>query len=730
MTSSESKPSAPSSPWRKPSWAAAYALAALALAGSFLLVWWLESHRPWQEEVAAINRQRAALLEKRLRASGTPSALAAARAAEMAAQPPKIIEITPAATGRPERCLTCHQGIAQISPSHPPEAVGCVVCHGGQAMALTKAEAHRGLLGRNPSDLTTARASCGGSENVAGRCHAGREEPAANMVERVERTIMATMTGVITSLRVAWAAQDSFHALYASAAVNDPAFPKPPPPGAVSSLLAIPGGPPQNMTQSGLADEHWRKFCARCHLRAQREAGPSAHGAGCAACHGSRTLDGRYHGADAAINRDEPGHAASHELFPVPPDEACRRCHNRSGRVGLNYQGWMEDESGRTPWPNANPQYTLSGGRSVRRLLSDVHAEKGMGCIDCHTGREIMGDHRIYARMRYQTEIRCATCHGAPGKPPSFGPPDGTASYEAAYGPLRQYPPLTPQSQVGITAKGRSFAALRPGPKGAQLLLRSQSAEPRLCTDISSDPKHALPGHQRLACQACHSRWTPQCYGCHDYRRADGQLWDYSKGKPTPGRWQETRDLYRFLEPLLGVDSRGSITTFVPGCQVMLSVLDQQGNVVNGKSKEILRAGPAGNGIIMTPIAAHTTRKEVRPCEDCHMNPRVLGLGWGPRRLGRMRPQPLSDLSSVNWPADWTALVDGEGRPLQGMTHQGARPLNRREISKVLRFARCLPCHRKPQDPVLKDPALAYKRIAPGGDLYTKHQAQEAKALK
>ncbi len=729
MTPSESKPSAPQSPWRKPSWAAAYALAALALTGSLLFAWWLENRRPWQDEVAAINRQRAVLLERRLRASGMPPAHAAAQAAEVAAQPPRIIEITPAATRRPERCLTCHQGIAPISPSHPPGAVGCVVCHGGQGMALTKAEAHRGLLGRNPSDLATARASCGGNDKVAGRCHAGREEPAANMVERVERTIMTTMTGVITSLRVTWGAQDSFHALFASTRVNDPALPNPPPPGTVSNLLTIPGGLPKKMTQPGLADEHWRKFCARCHLRAQREAGPSAHGAGCAACHGSRALDGRYHGADAAIARDEPGHAASHELFSTPPDETCRRCHNRSARIGLNYRGWMEDESGRTPWPNANPQYTLSGGRSVRQFLPDVHAEKGLSCIDCHTGREIMGDHRIYARMRYQTEMRCATCHGSPGMPPRFSSPDGTARYEAAYGPLRESPALTSQSQVAITAKGRSMASLRPGPKKALLFLRSRPGPPRPCTDISRDADHALPGHQRLACQACHSRWTPQCYGCHDFRRADGELWEYAKGAPTKGRWQETRDLFRFLEPMLGVDSRGSITTFVPGCQVMLSVLDKAGCVLPGMSKEILRMGPAGNGIVMTPIAAHTTRKEVRPCEDCHMNPRVLGLGWGPRRLGEMASQPLSDLSSLNWPEDWTALIDEQGRPLQGMSHQGARPLDKQEIAKILRFARCLPCHRKAQDPVLKNPTLSFKRIAPGGDLHVKHQAQEAKAL-
>ena len=180
----------------------------------------------------------------------------------------------------------------------------------------------------------------------------------------------------------------------------------------------------------------------------------------------------------------------------------------------------------------------------------------------------------------------------------------------------------------------------------------------------------------------------------------------------------------------MGVDSRGRITTFAPGCQVVLSGLDREGRPLPGLDQKILRRGPAGNSIVMTPIAAHTTRKEVRPCEDCHQNPRVLGLGWGPRRLVRMAARPLSDLAALDWAADWTALVDQEGRPLQGNTHQGARPLNKKELARVLRFARCLPCHRKPGDPVVKDPARAYARIAPGGDLFARHRALEAKALK
>lgn len=716
-------------PWRRPGWFLAYALAALALALALALAWWREDHRPWQEEVRAINQERGRRLEAQMLARGLEPTRAARLGREAAAEPPRIVEIIPQAFGRPERCLTCHQGIEPISPSHPVEAVGCVVCHGGQGLGLTRDQAHRGLRGRNPSDLSQAQASCGGGEG-AKACHANRPEAHANMVYRVERTIMATMTGVLTSLRSAWGAQDDFAARFASAAIADPLRPDPPPPFSLAALLPAPAGPPAGPGSAALADEHWRKFCARCHLRAQRPDGPSVHGLGCAACHGQRVESGRYLGADAAIPADQPGHAARHVLLASPPEENCRRCHNRSGRIGLNYRGWMEDEGGRTPWPQGNPRGELSGGRSYRQMLPDVHAEKGLSCIDCHSGREIMGDGRLYGRMREQTELRCETCHGGPAGPPRLGPADAEAGYEAAFGPLKDTAPPDPGQRLVMSAKGRPLTNLRQDEKGLRFFSRSRPGQVHPCPVVSDDPRHRQPGHARLACAACHSRWTPQCFGCHDYRRGDFSQWDYAADAPTPGAWQEARDLYRFLDPVLGVDSRGQVRPFVPGCQVVLTELDDQGRPLPGRRSRIQRGGPAGNGVVSTPIAPHTSRTEVRPCEDCHLNPRALGLGDGPRPLGKAGGPSLADLSDLGWPADWSALSDATVEPIAGQTHAGARPLNRQEVARVLRFARCLPCHRAVQDPVLADPARAYARIAPGGDLYLKHPALVEKALR
>ncbi|HEC22162.1 MAG TPA: hypothetical protein ENI95_04520, partial [Chloroflexi bacterium] len=49
---------------------------------------------------------------------------------------PQVRLITPTLTGEPELCLTCHEGIEQISDSHPTDVFGCVICHGGDRLSL------------------------------------------------------------------------------------------------------------------------------------------------------------------------------------------------------------------------------------------------------------------------------------------------------------------------------------------------------------------------------------------------------------------------------------------------------------------------------------------------------------------------------------------------------------------------------------------------------------------
>jgi len=80
-----------------------------------------------------------------------------------------------------------------------------------------------------------------------------------------------------------------------------------------------------------------------------------------------------------------------HQMTTHIPTSQCARCHNRSGRIGLSYQGLMESDRYGTPFQEGRFNKTrLSALRSVIHMVPDIHFEKGMHCIDCHTSWDVM----------------------------------------------------------------------------------------------------------------------------------------------------------------------------------------------------------------------------------------------------------------------------------------------------------------------------------------------------
>lgn len=72
------------------------------------------------------------------------------------------------------------------------------------------------------------------------------------------------------------------------------------------------------------------------------------------------------------------------------PMEVCVECHH--GRVGVNYVGYL-------------------GGKKAKGPHPDVHFEKGLECMDCHTVEEIHGDGKYYTSEKLAVKVRCEDCH-------------------------------------------------------------------------------------------------------------------------------------------------------------------------------------------------------------------------------------------------------------------------------------------------------------------------------
>ncbi len=509
-------------------------------------------------------------------------------------------------SGRVEMCLSCH-GTIQLDPAHDVKILGCSPCHLGDPLAIDREKAHRGVV-KNPGDLRVARKTCG----VEG-CH-------GTDVHRVKNSLMATNRGILATLLYYWGEAPDQYGEYS-----------------VEDLI--------NSGKTSLALDYFRKLCATCHLWKQKGDLPGffgEKGGGCSACH-------HVTNPDLPADGRQKGHPFITRKVPV---ENCVRCHNRSGRIGISYTGVYESEGSGAPFEGGGlSSKRLPGSRFYQNLAADIHYQKGMACIDCHTRNEIMGDGNRYAHFEEQLEIQCATCHTteAPGRTrknnqlnnidTSQSPPVLTGKLDARPHPLR--PPL-----------------------------------PQTCT---------YEGHRRLSCQACHSTWVPQCYGCHVKRDMSETHLDKLTLKETPGWWEEGRSYIRYERPALAVWN-DRIMPVTPGCQDVVTLKDAQGETERSFYSFTIAA-----------IDPHTTQRRGRGCADCHTQAKALGLGEGTLRhqAGAWSFSPIYQQLATGagtTPAP-DAFVTIDGTPLQKSFRPNMRPFNADEIKRILRVGLCLECH-------------------------------------
>ena len=405
------------------------------------------------------------------------------------------------------------------------------------------------------------------------------------------------------------------------------------------------------------------------------------------------------------MKQASPPRGASHRLTTAMEVSQCQRCHNRSSRIALNYQGLMESDGYGTPFQQGEMNATrLSGGRTAYHLTPDIHLEKGLHCIDCHTGNDTMGDGKLYDRMRDQVETACPDCHGTFQAPPELHEIENEGEYAVWASRYLKIPRNRIGDRVALTRRKGVLINVRQ--EGADLVLYSKVSgeRHRISVITGKSGAHGITGHgaSNMECYACHTSWAPQCYGCHDYRRENGLHYDAQARHASPGVWSETRDYYRFGRPALGRNSRNKIAPFVPGCQVLFTALDADGHPIEPFNRFVFQGEAYGSGIVSTPVFPHTVRSEVPGCHECHADPKRLGLGDGVGPWERGEFTPLSDPAAEGLPFQTSleALVDGEGRPTQGQTHSGARPLDGNERKRIFAVNNCLVCHRSGQDPI------------------------------
>jgi len=279
---------------------------------------------------------------------------------------PKPVELIPTLTNQPEYCITCHTDLPEISASHPVETFGCVRCHGGERLALDADLAHSTMRGgANPSDLSVAEISCGGSN-----CHSGSEADDRDHIQRVMTSVQSTYAGAIASIRYTFGAQTDLAAHFGITAVSDDESQT-----GIKSLDAF-----NPAIDSNPMLQKFGENCLVCHLHAKPQEGEAfVRQTGCAACHST----------------------GEHTMSTAIPYTQCNACHNR-GNYDLRTMTFVE----RTDQP------TSRLADYYQPISQFTKCEYTLDCVDCHTRDETMGDGDIHANQASIQYVQCKTCHG------------------------------------------------------------------------------------------------------------------------------------------------------------------------------------------------------------------------------------------------------------------------------------------------------------------------------
>ncbi|MCP4754984.1 MAG: hypothetical protein GY866_29250 [Proteobacteria bacterium] len=569
----------------------------------------------------------------------------------------------PVVMGHREGCILCHPKVTGFSSSHDPQSLGCSSCHLGDPLSPDKTAAHAGMA-RVPGNMDRVMETCGQSA-----CH-------RDLTDKVSTSLMASGQGMVSVDRYVFGQTLS-----------------PDGPGHLSRLT------------DSAADTHLRQLCVTCHLGFPKKSSAAvdqeSRGGGCTACHIQYS---------AEANRQMSAYHQTQQLPEIHPalnikvdNEKCFGCHSRSARISLNYEGWFETELKAKELKKPENYRILQDKRVLEYKGADIHHQRGMLCVDCHTARDTMGDGKVYNHQEEQVEISCTDCHSnQAGKPITYTELDSDSIKILKLREQKNRKELnylttstTDRPLINLYLDQNNSPVFKGKLDGKFRELKPPSKE---CTEID--------GHERLTCRTCHTQWAPTCINCHTQYESKKRRKDHYTGEKVRGAWKEYKSTLLALPPALGVRldkklDREVVDTFIPGMILTIGgIRDNKPDKTTSYSKKSKNVQLFRR--LFSPTLSHTIQSKARSCRSCHQDSWALGLGRGRieyRKKTASAPVPPLKFhpQSKPHPADglprdaWTGFL--KTRLRHTSTRTGVRPFNREEQTNILQVGRCLRCH-------------------------------------
>lgn len=272
--------------------------------------------------------------------------------------------------------------------------------------------------------------------------------------------------------------------------------------------------------------------------------------------------------------------------------------------------------------------------------LKDIHLEKGMHCVDCHFEQDVHGNGKLYGEFHNAIEIQCIDCHGTVSDYATLR----TSGVAARAGGLELTALRTPFlnarfEKIGTKRIQRSMLVdtlaweisqvrdtidpdspnYNPKSYTAKMITRGGF----LLSKSKLTPDWLAHSSQNMECQACHTSWITNCFGCHLPQQANWKKeMNHFEGS-TSRNWtsynpQVIRD-DGFMLGLTGRTKGNKITTVRSSSALMLSSRNANREQVYLQQPPI--SAPGYSSQAFNPHFAHTVRKaETRACSDCHIS--------------------------------------------------------------------------------------------------------------
>jgi hypothetical protein len=312
--------------------------------------------------------------------------------------------------------------------------------------------------------------------------------------------------------------------------------------------------------------------------------------------------------------------------------------------------------------------------------LNDIHAEKGMHCVDCHFRQDSHGNGNLYNEPRAAIEISCTDCHGSirqraalttsgPAAPVSaaqanrpattgrnltrgFTTRDDTGAKVPVFQRITRDRTKKDEAGKDVALKNGDIiqnSLVVPGrwwriPQTMDTITpgtRDYSEKSRYAKTMRKDNTTwgQLPetdtelAHRddNMTCFSCHSSWVTSCFGCHLQMKANRKM---------PNRHNEGGESRNFTEYnfqvlrddifMLGRDGTVTGNRIAPvrsSSAVLVASQNQNREWIYSQQQTTSAEGFAGQAF--NTHVPHTVRgKETKTCSDCHVSAKNDNNAW------------------------------------------------------------------------------------------------------